>query len=217
MPGFDTRWFDELRAVSRSQVDQARHRLSENMSLPLPRLGEMVSLDLVSRTLLQPTKDIITQIRLIQDLRFPDAFVVHVDGQHIYTRDVGYDKRQLNIGFAASPLYRWDMMRIGVGFPMQNATNKAVMDYAMFRYQVMNNPQGFDVVYTNTLGGYGEFDVPDVWTPLSQKIVDDQTPGEWRFFGKRLTVANDAALLSAIPALAQTVVNVFRQINAAPF
>lgn len=217
MPGFDACWFDELRRVTRSQVDEARYRLSGRMALPLPRLGEMEHLGLVRRTLLQPTLDLITAIRRIHDFGFPDAFVVHVDGLHIYTRDAGYDKRQLNIGFAATPLYQWDMMRIGVGFPMQNETNKAVMDYVTFRNQVMNNSQGFDMVYTNALGGYGEFDVRDVWAPLSQEIVNDQLGGEWRFFGKRLTIVNDAALLSAIPELAQTVAAVFNQIKSAPF
>ena len=218
MPGFDLGWFDELRAVGRSQVMEARDRLGRKMAFPLPRLGEMESLGLVRRTLLHPTLDLIAEIRRIQDLRLPDAFVVHVDGQAIYTRDTGYEKRQLNIGFGAYPLYGCDMMRIGVGFPMQNSTNSAVIEYAMFRKRVMDNPQAFDTVYTNVLGGYGEFDDgAKVWMPLSQKIVDDQTGGEWRFFGKRLTVANDSTLLSAIPELARTVVNVFNQINSALF
>jgi len=217
MPGFDSVWFDELRAVTRPQVDQARHLLHGQMPLPLPRLGEMASLGLVPRSLLQPTLDLIGEIRKIQNFRFPDAFVVHVDGQAIYTRDAGYDRRQLNIGLAASPFYPWDMMRIGVGFPMHNPANAAVMDYVTFRNRVMNNPHGFDAVYTNALGGYGEFDAPNVWAPLSREIVNDHTGGQWRFFGKRLTLANDAALLSAIPVLAHAVVNVFRQVNAAPF
>ncbi len=217
MPGFDSSWFDELRAVTRPQVDQARHILRGQMPLPLPRLGEMESLGLVRRSLLQPTLDLIRAIRNIQNFGFPDAFVVHVDGQHIYTRDAGYDKRQLNIGLAASPFYPWDTMRIGVGFPMHNPANAAVMDYVTFRNRVMTNPQGFDAVYTNALGGYGEFDAANVWAPLSREIVNDHTGGEWRFFGRRLTLADDAGLLSSIPALAQTVVDVFRQINAAPF
>ena len=217
MPGFDAGWFDELRAVTRRQVERARDLLREEMPLPLPRLGEMVNLGLAPRSLLQPTLNLISEIRRIQNLGFPDAFVVHIDGQHIYTRDAGYDKRQMNIGFAASPFYPWDMMRIGVGFPMKDPASDAAMDYAIFRDRVRNNPHGFDAVYTHALGGYGEFDESNVWAPLSREIVNDHHGGEWRFFGKRLTLAEDAALLSAIPALAQATVNVFQQINAAPF
>src|SRR5262245_11402419 len=97
MSAFDSKWFDELRAVTRPQVDEARERLRGQMPLPIPRLGEMESLGLVRRSLLQPTLDLIREIRRIQNFGFPDAFVVHVDGQHIYTRDAGYNKRQLNL------------------------------------------------------------------------------------------------------------------------
>lgn len=214
MPGFDASWFAALRAVTRPQVDQARHLLRGQMPLPLPRLGEMVNLGLAAGLLLDPTVDLIREIRQIQNFGFPDAFVVHTDGQHIYTRDAGYDRRQLNIGFAAAPL---DMMRIGVGFPMHDPANDAVMDYVTFRNRVVANPQGFDAVYTTVLGGYGELDIPNVWAPLSHAVVNDHTGGDWRFFGSRLTLTNDAALLASIPDLARTVVDVFRQINAAPF
>ena len=71
------------------------------------------------------------------------------------------------------------------------------------------NPQGFDAVYTTIRGGYGELDVPNVWMPLYHAVVID-TGGGWRFFGRRLTLTDDAALLASILALARTVVDVFR-------
>ncbi len=173
---------------------------------------------LAAGLLLDPTVDLIREVRRIRNFGFPDAFVVHTDGQHIYTRDAGYDRRQLNIGLAAHPYYPWDMMRIGVGFPMQDQANAAVMDYVTFRSSVMANPQGFDAVYTTILGGYGELDDDTkVWAPLSHAVVSDTGEGRWRFFGRRLTLTDDAALLASIPALARAVVDVFRQIDTAPF
>src|SRR5262245_44851827 len=95
---FDQNWFNELRLVDRSVVDAARLQLSGATPMPLPRLGELQPLGLVKQTLVKPTSDLVKAIRRLDpNCALPDAFVVHTEGQHIYTRDAGYRERQFNI------------------------------------------------------------------------------------------------------------------------
>lgn len=154
--------------------------------------------------------------------------------RHIYTYSENHSfRKQLNIAFSVEDVpEEYDgseesfaafsdqqcTARIGVGFRINSfMKNEGAIDYFEWERVVRDHQPEFNAFFAS-LGNYAEpVQIFDSLTAL--KVLDNPTDYEddWRFFGKRLTLATDATTLTDYKAFIDEAVRVFTAIDQSIF
>lgn len=217
--GFDAAWFDELRSIDWKTL---KVREIKGIYRYVPHVGELRETGVVSLRFYDETMALIDGLRT-RGYRFDWFFRAEERGIYDFPEGMS-GRKQWNIGFHAGENASEDYVRIGIGFRFQRTDDRAsvtdaLLDYVEFQNRVKQRPLDFDQVFAS-LGGYMEPSPQDQSEPLSSEILT-QFPNldDWRFFGKKLSCADEAnkQLLKSIDKVADEAVTVFEKIQHAGF
>lgn len=209
--GFDVKFFDELRTLTRpvvEQIDPVNFR---------PTVTELYNAGHVSHGFLNTLGDLVKGVYKAGHKLYP-SFRAYP--QHICTFPDGKAfRRQINIGFYAGDGPENDYARIGLGFSLnQEMSQKGIDEYVDFLGDIAERPDEFDSTFAS-LGGYAEPEHLLDIHPLSRAVLADKPDfsDDWRFYGKCLTRKDDEAVLSSIDSFIREAVSVFDKITKAGF
>jgi hypothetical protein len=213
MAGFDPKWFNQLRALSRDKVLRIQ---SPRMR---PSVYELRNAGILRQTFVDVTDKFAKGLFKYNYPMSPE-FRVH-DERHIYTFPTGRSfKRQWNVGFYAGETASEDYMRIGLGFRLNRHYEPEGLDeFTDFLGAVVQRQKDFD----RLMKGLGNYTEPTFKKKgsLAQAVLADQPDFEddWRFYGKRLRPLDrkDLRILSSIDLLAEECANIFDQIKQSGF